>query len=114
MGPNTPRSHPPVRLRERIASRGYRCRCGTRIRVGTLCLEFEGIPEGLTSLLRDEAFCTTVCVRAYLLEAMAVLEGLASPDLLSDVQSVYSHLQRMLGVAQNGPLADAVLAPSIG
>lgn len=75
--------------------------------MGTSCYEFERVPEALTDLFRDEAFCSVGCVRAFLLEAMEVLEGLASPNLLSDVQSVYSHLRAMFALIQETPRAPA-------
>ena len=92
-----------LELKHRRAAKVHRCRCGTRISVGSPVLEFEAIPEPLTDLLRNEAFCTSVCVRAYLLEAMEVLEGAAAPELISDVHSVYSYLQSMFRVVESSP-----------
>lgn len=101
-----------LRLRNRPATRGNRCRCGSRIPAGSPCLEFEGVPESLSSLLRDQAFCTPACVRAYLLEAMEVLEGAAAPELIGDVHSVYSYLQVLFALAQKDQLPNDILAPS--
>jgi hypothetical protein len=99
-----------LRLTEHLATSGLRCRCGTRLSEGTPCYEFEGIPEALLTLLRDQAFCTTWCVRAFLLEAMEVLEGSGSPELISDVHSVYSYLQVMFALAQPGASPSTVPA----
>jgi hypothetical protein len=96
-----------VHLRKRAVVERHRCRCGTRLPAGTLCFEFVPVPEALTGLLRAQVFCGPGCARAFLLEAMEVLEGQASPDLLSDVQSVYSYLHYMFTLAQEAALAVA-------
>jgi len=96
-----------VQLRKRAVGARHRCRCGTRLPAGTLCFEFAPVPEALTGLLRAEVFCGPGCARAFLLEAMEVLEGQASPDLLSDVQSVYTYLHYLFTVAQEAALAAA-------
>lgn len=100
-----------LKLNQRPATTEHRCRCGTPISVGDSCFEFEGLPEALSDLLRDQAFCTISCVRAYLLEAMEVLEGAGAPDLISDVHSVYSYLQAMFALAQNDLRATGVTVP---
>lgn len=84
-----------LRLERRVATFTNRCRCGTHLSVGEPCFEFRGIPEALRGLLRGQAFCTLGCVRAYLLEAMEVLDGEGSPQMISDVHSVYSYLRIM-------------------
>jgi hypothetical protein len=88
-----------LKLEHRGAVSGSRCRCGQRLPERTPCFAFEGIPAALTGLLEGQEFCSVGCVRAYLLETMEVLEGQASPEIISDVHSVYSYLQAMLELA---------------
>lgn len=99
-----------VQLRSGPSSRRQRCRCGTRLAAGAPCFEFAPVPEPLVELLRAQAFCSPACSRAFVLEAMEVLEGQASPELLSDVQSVYTYLQRLFRLAQEAAMAAAVPA----
>lgn len=96
-----------LKLEQRVAAKDQRCRCGTRIATGDRCYEFHGVPEAVGGLLESQAFCTPRCLRAYLLEAMEVLEGAGSPDLISDVHSVYAYLQAMSEAARDRPPARA-------
>jgi hypothetical protein len=100
-----------LKLNQRPATTEHRCRCGTRISAGVSCFEFEGLPEALSDLLRDQAFCTIHCVRAYLLEAMELLEGAAAPDLIGDVHSVYSYLQAMFALARDDSQTAGIAMP---
>jgi hypothetical protein len=87
-----------LKLTERWAPHDERCRCGTRIAVGAACFTFEGLPESLVGIFGDRSYCGPRCVRAELLEAMELLEGNASTELISDVHSVYSYLQSMFRI----------------
>lgn len=78
---------------EHAAEHSTRCRCGTRISPGSRCVGIRGLPSSLSALLPDREFCSVPCVRAYLQEALEVLEGSAAPTMIRDFHEVYSSLQ---------------------
>lgn len=91
---------------EHAAERSTRCRCGTRIAAGTRCVGIRGLPSSLAALLPDRDFCSVPCVRAYLHEALEVLEGSAAPTMIQDFHEVYSSLQTAFAYADYAASSD--------
>jgi len=80
----------------RLANSPGRCACGAQINPGSPCFKFDGVPEDLVGVMSRQEFCATSCARGFLLDAMGVLEGVASPEFVQGVHSTYSHLRAML------------------
>ena len=81
------------------SAKSGRCRCGTWLEVGSSTTTIEGAPAALEPLLRGQVFCGALCVRAYLLEALEVLQNTAAPETLSDFHELYSGLQTAFALA---------------
>jgi hypothetical protein len=85
-------------LEIRLSITESRCPCGARVNPGTPCFRFEGVPEDLAGVMSRQDFCASSCVRSFLIDAMGVLEGAASPEFVQGVHTTYSHLRAMLAL----------------
>lgn len=65
-----------------------RCRCGTHLRAGTERFGFDHPPVAVRELLVDVAFCSPVCARAYLLEALELFAGASAGSVVEDREEV--------------------------
>lgn len=72
-----------------------RCRCGTRLPVGASSWTFLEPPDAVVALLSSQAFCSAVCARAYLLEALELLEEASAASVVRDAGAVASALAKL-------------------
>ena len=72
-----------------------RCRCGTHLLPGTDCVSFARPPEAVRELLESLPFCSRLCARAYLLEALALLECAVAPATVRDRDEVLGALAQL-------------------
>jgi hypothetical protein len=77
---------------------GARCRCGTHLGVGGPCFRFERVPYTVADLFAEERFCGPACARAFILEALEVIEASSAPAVLRDLQEIRVALQYLLTV----------------
>jgi hypothetical protein len=56
------------------------------------CLAFDAPPSSLAALVGQELFCSAVCARAYLLEAIELFGVSAATSVVQDVDEVRSDL----------------------
>jgi hypothetical protein len=86
-----------------------KCRCGTSFTAEQSRLEVRVDPERLRTLFDGTPFCSPVCVRAYVREAMEMLEGFVDDrsqricsdlrELVLDLEKVWAALEREYPVA---------------
>ena len=78
-----------------ITLTGTVCRCGTKLPMGSPCIEVLGLSSNLSAMFRGEAFCSPRCARAEFLEDLSVLDALDTPEAqeqVSDLREMYMHL----------------------
>lgn len=88
---------PDVRLEKVRRATAATCRCGARIPPGAERIEVSGPPPSVDWLLEDRGFCSKGCVRAFMLEALAQLDGLSVPGAertVTDLRATYLDLSR--------------------
>jgi hypothetical protein len=76
------------------------CWCGGQLPPPSKRFSLGPVPESLTGLLVARWFCSAECSTAFLLDVMHLLESPRSPDLISDVHSVYCYLLDLLSRAE--------------
>lgn len=77
---------------------GVRCRCGTHFGIGTSCFRFTRVPRALAGLLEGEKFCGAICARAFVLEALELIESSSAPSVLRDLEEIRVSLRYLLAV----------------
>jgi len=60
------------------------CRCGTPLAPGTVCVSFAHPPEAARDLVAGLPFCGVLCARAFLLEALELLEPTSAAGSVQD------------------------------
>jgi hypothetical protein len=89
-----------ARLVERPSPSAQVCRCGTHLGPSDRAWEVQGLAPGIDELFRERSFCSPICVRAYFLEELAVLDQLdvpAAEETVSDLREAYAGLAIALG-----------------
>lgn len=95
---------------EKVArSHAAKCRCGTSFAAGQSRLEVRIDPENLRTLFDGTPFCSPVCVRAFVREAMEMLEGFVderTQQICSDLRELVLDLEEVwVALEQAYPLA---------
>lgn len=83
------------KLSVRITNEDGRCRCGRQLPVGAHCVEFDQVPDSLSGILEGEVFCSRPCVRAYLLETLAMLDVPSASTVIANVEEVCTSLRAL-------------------
>jgi hypothetical protein len=97
---------PELRIERRAGSRRQTCRCGRRLGPEVQRFEIIHEPVSLRSIVHEQAFCSVVCVRALLLEALSELEALSSPyadRTVIDLRQAYLDLRRAYAEMRSDP-----------
>jgi len=75
------------------------CRCGSRLVAGVERFQVANPPPSIEYLLQGRGFCSLVCVRAFLLEALSEIDSFASPassQVVIDLRGAYLDLNRTI------------------
>ena len=78
-----------------IAKGTERCRCGNRLPAGSTMIVFQGLSGPVGALVKDLRFCSTTCVRSYLLEALELFLGSNAASVVTDTNEVLTELGRI-------------------
>jgi len=81
------------------ATIALKCRCGVRIPSHRAVYGIAPVPASAQSLFRDERFCSSKCIRAFLLESLETVAGLDTPEskrMVSDLHDLYRGLAEIL------------------
>ena len=97
--------HPPSQyaLAETTWPNRGRCRCGTSLPSGQPHWEFTRTPDIVAGVLQGVPFCSTNCVRAFLLETIEILAATARPESLTvcdDLEELAVALQHATSVLE--------------
>jgi hypothetical protein len=90
---------------------GEKCRCGSRLSTSRGCVRFEQVPGPLVEIVGDRGFCGVVCARAFILEALALVESSAAPAVLSEIEEVQQSLRLLLTLIEIEQFARPSLQP---
>jgi hypothetical protein len=96
----------PVRVERRPVRAAATCRCGTPIPVDSEGYCLVHAPTSIEYILGDRAFCSLHCVRAFLLETLAEMEGITLADAertVVDLRETYMDLARAFADLAFGP-----------
>jgi len=85
-------------LEVRARSTGSRCRCGTKLEVGSTVVRFRNVPSIISGMLENEEFCGIPCARAFLLEALEFLEAASPLGVATDVEEARVAFRVQLGL----------------
>ena len=98
-------------LEARALSTGSRCRCGTRLEMGSTVVRFRNVPAILSGMLENEEFCEVPCARAFILEALEFLEAASPLGVARDMEEARVALRVQLGLlALEEPVSSAASA----
>ena len=67
---------------------GERCRCGTPLGPGTGCFQYDRVPHALVDFLDRQRFCGSACARAFILEALELIEVEPPSSALRDLEDM--------------------------
>jgi len=87
------------RLRRSPAAVAFECRCGTKVARGSESVGVAHLPRSLEGVFGDAAFCSTDCVRAFMLETLESLDALDTPAaraIVSGLREMYQTLAATL------------------
>jgi hypothetical protein len=101
--PGTPR--PRAGIEALSAVGGERCRCGSRLVAGTPVLRIRPVPSDLAPLLAEQTFCGVACVRAFVLEALELLETGPASRVLTDADTVAAELRVLFAQVESQRLS---------
>lgn len=92
-------------LTAQVAPGPIRCRCGTWIPEGVSCFHFAQPQGPVAALVSEHLFCSVVCARAYLLEALELVQATKAVSVLQDLEEVRAGLGWLYAqLAQPAPL----------
>ena len=91
-GPSRPGGLTPASLR----SKPERCRCGTHLGAETPAYRLDLIPGPVEELVGDQLFCGPPCARAFILEALEVIDASSAPEVLLDLDRMRGEMRRVL------------------
>lgn len=83
-------------LQPRTTLQDERCRCGTRLPSGSRAYVVVPVAPLLASLLEEQTFCGPGCARAFVLEALALLDAPAVGAVMRDADAVAKALRALL------------------
>ena len=77
---------------------GERCRCGTQLGPGTGCFQFARVPHALADVLDHQRFCGPACARAFILEALELIDAAPLTPALRDLEDMGVAFRFLLAV----------------
>jgi hypothetical protein len=88
-----------------------RCRCGRHLAPGASAWAVDQPSPSLEALFRDQRFCSVVCLRAFILEALEEFDALDRPEAVAFVSDLHDSYAELANVLQSALSSSAPQGP---